>query len=192
MSPLSREFVAPGLYEISDLVRDALEQEGLKTEEGEINVAHFLMYLAHDPSVASRFRGKDEVLVSLGRPSMFGAYDLTSVRAEVRKGWKPTFGNETPPPVQKKASSGAPLSLTREQIKILRKILGELIYDPSAIRMVVEDAGLIVWRIEISGVPEIIWENIIKEADKEVRLRALIETLSERYPANQTLKSFLN
>jgi len=80
-----------GLYKISDLVRQALEQEDLKNEDGVIHVAHLLHFLAHGP-LASRFRGKDEVLTSLDNPQRFGAYDLTSCRAVVRdaKAWRPS------------------------------------------------------------------------------------------------------
>lgn len=80
-----------GIYTIDPLVRQAIEQEGLVTVEGQINVAHFLTFLAHSGHFTSRFCGLDEVLIALGRPESFGAYDLVSIRAVVRqaKSWAP-------------------------------------------------------------------------------------------------------
>ena len=79
-----------GFFSIAPSVQSALEEEGLMTEDGVINVAHFLAFLAHGP-VADRFRGMDEVLVALGNPAAFGARDSVSVRAAVRqaKAWTP-------------------------------------------------------------------------------------------------------
>jgi len=77
-------------YQIDTEVRLALVQEDL-TREGQVDFVKFLAYLAHGP-LANRFRGKDEVIVSLGNPRAFGAFDLVSIRDTVRKAkaWTPS------------------------------------------------------------------------------------------------------
>lgn len=84
-----------GMYYIHQWLERALREVGLLTEEGQVNAAHFLMFLAHS-SLKGRFMGGDgkvqldRVLVALKEPSLYGAWDEMSVRAVVRdaKDWK--------------------------------------------------------------------------------------------------------
>lgn len=96
-----------GLYTIDPNVRTALEQEGL-TKDGQPDFGKFLIFLAHGPR-SSRFRGMDEVLVALGNPHAFRAYDPVSIRDVVRKAksWTPTrAAPASDPPASDPVSSG--------------------------------------------------------------------------------------
>jgi len=142
------------LYSISPTLLQAMQVEGLeivlneKTGEKVPSISHFLHFLSRGP-LSSRFRGKDEVLISLGNTRSFGAYDLTSLRSVVRdaKGWRPSSANTPPPHVHMETASGVPLSLSREQMKILRQTLARLIPDQSGIKLVIHDSDLSLERV---------------------------------------------
>jgi len=179
-----------GLYEISSLVRQALEQEDMKTEEGDINVAQFLAFLAHDRSTSSRFRGKDEVLRSLGNPSMFGAYDLTSVRAIVRqaKGWTgPSKPNPSIQPVH--GGSERPLNLSRQDHVQIRKALRIACSGSPQFKMMAQDIELDCGRLSFQNGDEIIAADIVEEAGKQgdAVMRSLLKVIMERAPVTASV-----
>src|SRR5687767_6187768 len=83
------------------------------------------------------------------------------------------------------------MSVSREQLKVLRQTLVRLFPLTDRIAMVVQDAGLDWTRINASGSPEVVWHHVLEEARRQGALTRLVETAAEVYPGNADLQAFL-
>ena len=77
------------------------------------------------------------------------------------------------------------MAISRQTLTELRRLLLELYDDPQLIRMVAEDAGLNVVRINMGGSAVNIWHAVLGEAQKVSAINTLINTVLTEYPQQE-------
>ena len=82
--------------------------------------------------------------------------------------------------------------LSRQQKRELRKELVALFPKEKSSRMIVEDAGIPIGNIAFDNAANNNWFAIVKEADLQGMLLALIESSLDRYPDNEVLNQFFD
>jgi hypothetical protein len=74
------------------------------------------------------------------------------------------------------------MSATRELLAQIRDVLATLYLNPDMARMVAQDAGLDLRRVEYSNRPLENWEAILEEAQNQGRIAAILDIASRQYP----------
>jgi len=75
-----------------------------------------------------------------------------------------------------------PMELNRETQIVLRETLTGLVWDTEEIQMLAVDAGLNRARINWTGTPQIVWNRVLDEANKQGRVKVLAQTILKEYP----------
>lgn len=77
------------------------------------------------------------------------------------------------------------MAISRQTLTELRRLLLDLYDDPQLIRMVAEDAGLNVVRINMGGSAVNVWHAVLGEAQKVGAINTLVNTALTEYPQQE-------
>ncbi|MEZ4732003.1 MAG: effector-associated domain EAD1-containing protein [Caldilineaceae bacterium] len=92
-------------------------------------------------------------------------------------------------PVKSGPGAEPPQQLSiRDALRALRSALVTLYNNPTSIRRLVDDAGIVAGIINFQGSAQDIWYSVITEAERQARMPALVNAVDQAYQNNQALQ----